>query len=139
MEKKSFTLIELLVTIGIIGILAALALPSFGVAKERVMDKEARDNLVFIQSGEKIYRMEAGVYYPSSGSASGIDDINSNLKINLPSAMASSWSYKVDTDATAITATRLPVETGRIWTLTYTGDTSCCTGTGCPIDAVCPP
>ena len=50
---KSFTLIELLVVIIILGILGALALPTFGISNERALDKEAKSNLAFIQEAEK--------------------------------------------------------------------------------------
>ena len=121
---------ELLIVIIIIGILAALALPGFGVTKERVLDKEAKANLALIQAAEKIYRMEAGLFYPSTGSSSVIADINTYLRVNLPTG-ATSWSYSVDTDSSQTTATR-SVASGRVWTLTYAGSTAACTGTGCP-------
>ena len=129
-NKKSFTLIELLVVIIIIGILAALALPGFGVSKERVLDKEAKANLALIQAAEKIYKMEAGFYYPSTGTDSVVATINEFLRVNLPTG-ALSWTYTVDTDNTKTTAGRLPGDT-RIWSLDHTGSSATCTGTGCP-------
>ena len=130
LKKKSFTLIEILVVIIIIGILAALALPGFGVSKERVLDKEAKANLALIQAAEKIYKMESGIYYPSSGTTSVVADINTYLRVNLPTG-ALSWSYTVDGDNSQTTASRLPAAS-RVWTLTHTGSAAACTGTGCP-------
>jgi prepilin-type N-terminal cleavage/methylation domain-containing protein len=130
LNKNSFTLIELLVVVAIIGILAALAMPGFGTAKERALDKEAKSMLAFIQEAEKFYKMESGSYYPSSGSTSVIADINTNLRVSLP-ADASSWSYNVNTDNSRATASRLP-SSSRVWTLTYTGSAASCTGAGCP-------
>jgi prepilin-type N-terminal cleavage/methylation domain-containing protein len=130
LNKKSFTIIELLVVIIIIGILAALALPGFGVSKERVLDKEAKANLALIQAAEKIYKMESGFYYPNSGTTNVIADINTYLRVNLPTG-ALSWSYEVDGDNSRTTASRLP-SSSRVWTLNHTGSTPTCSGTDCP-------
>lgn len=131
LNKKGFSLIELIVVVIIIGILAALALPGFGTSKERVLDKEAKANLALIQAAEKIYKMESSFYYPSSGSTSVIADINTYLRVSLPSS-ALSWTYTVSTSQA--TASRLP-SSSRVWTLTFTGsgsDAPACTGTACP-------
>jgi prepilin-type N-terminal cleavage/methylation domain-containing protein len=130
LNKKSFSLIELIVVVVIIGILAALALPGFGTSKERVLDKEAKANLALIQAAEKIYRMESGFYYPSSGATNVIADINTYLRVNLPTG-ALSWTYEVDGDDSQATASRLP-SSSRVWTLTFSGSSPSCTGTECP-------
>ncbi len=129
LKKKSFTLIELLVVITIIATLGILALSGFGGSREGALDKDAKANLAFIQEGEKFYKMELGSYYPSSGNTSIIADINTNLRIALPTD-GLSWSYNVDRDNTRATASRLP-SSSRIWTLNFTGDVATCTGTAC--------
>ena len=126
LNKKSFTLIELVIVVLIIGVLAVIGMPSYTKAKERVLDKEAKSNLALIQAAEKIYRMEAGHYYPPAGTDSAIASINTNLKLNLPSA--TSWSYAV-TSTNQTTASRLP--SGRTWTLAPAADTASCSGSGC--------
>ena len=75
--KKSLTLIELLVIVGVVGILASLGVPVFEVIKERMLDKEAKTNLVVIQGAEKICMIESGSYYVSSV----ISDINNYVKV----------------------------------------------------------
>jgi general secretion pathway protein G len=52
MLRPAFTLLEFLVVIIIIGILAALALPNFGKAKEHALGKEAIANLKLMAAAE---------------------------------------------------------------------------------------
>ena len=131
LKKEGFTLIEILAVIIIVGTLAALAFPGFGVTKERVLDKEAKSNLVILQGAEKIKRVESGTYYPAAGNTNVIADINANLGTNLPT-IGASWTYRVDTGNSQITASRVPPTSSRVWTLTYTGSVATCTGTCLP-------
>ena len=86
----------MLVVIIIIGILAALALPQFNKSKEYAIGKEAIANLKLIAAAEKIYRMEANAYFPiPSGSNSSITDINSYLRLSIPSGTSKNWDYSV--------------------------------------------
>ena len=134
LKKKSFTLIEVLVVIVIIGILVALALPGFGVTKERTLDKEAKANLRLIQAAQKIYRMEMGFYFPPATSSSDISLINANLKVRLPAPPKTiSWNYNVDTVAQQVRATRNKTG-GRYFTIPFTSDTITCT----PNSDTCP-
>ena len=127
-----FTLLELIIVVVIVGILAAVSLPKFGVTKERALDKEAKANLALIQAAEKIYRMEGGTYYPNDGTA-GVTDINTNLRVSLPTSASSWWYYAYGDKATAARSDNV-WSPSRTWTLTYTdtGGIATCTGTGCP-------
>lgn len=134
LKSKGFTLIEILVVIVIIGILVALALSSFGVTKERAMDKEAKANLRLIQAAEKIYRLEMAYYFPPGTSTTDVDSINTNLKLRLPTPpKAISWNYNVDASGQQIKATRNKTG-GRDFAITFTADTITCT----PNSDTCP-
>ena len=88
-----FTLQEILVVIIIIAILVALALPQFGVTRERALTKEAMANLKLIAAAEKIYRLEFSGYYPLDGiDKSNVDHINTDLKLSLSET---NWDYSV--------------------------------------------
>jgi type II secretory pathway pseudopilin PulG len=94
---------ELLIVIIVIGILAAIALPNFTPMREKTIEKEAVATLQLLQAAEKIYRMEAGDYYPffGGGGPSAISDhsqINANLKLMLP--LAGPWGYRVKNTGT---------------------------------------
>ena len=93
-KGAGFTLIELLMVIGIIIILAGIAIPNFAKAKERTLIKEAIANLKLIAAAEKIYRMESNptAYYLSSGTVTDIGAINTNLKLSLNET---NWDYSI--------------------------------------------
>lgn len=92
-QIKAVTLLELLSVIIIIAILVALALPRFGTMKERALDNEAKANLKLIQAAEKIYRMEAGFYFPFNDTKY-TQDLNINLKLSLPTGDNRNWTYQ---------------------------------------------
>jgi len=53
--KKGFTLIEITAVMMIIGVLAALAIPSYVTSLSQGSAKAAQNNLINIFSGEKNY------------------------------------------------------------------------------------
>lgn len=136
-KNESFTLTELLVVIVIIGILVALALPNYGVIKEKSLDREAKASLALIQAAEKIYKLEQGWYYPRPAGAQNVAaTINSYLKLSLPENTVPPplWSINVSSAAEIATATRTGVGAdGRQWTINLPGETDPCTGgAACP-------
>ncbi len=133
---KAVTLLEILTVVLIIGILIALALPRFGTMKERALDKEAGANLKLIQAAEKIYRMEIGVFWPDSGTAT-TPSLNTNLRLDLPTR---NWTYQASSNSgdppLDVQAARSDPPSG--WNRTYYIDQddedACC----CPRDSRCP-
>jgi len=129
-HKKGLTLIEIIVVVLVIGILAALSLPGFDKTKERTLDKEAQASLSLIQAAERIYKMEAGFYYPPTTNTSNIADINTHLKVSLPTAGTLNWSYSIDDSALTGTARAVRFGQTRTWEVDSTsaaGDPACTT------------
>lgn len=139
LTRRSFTLIEILVVIIIIGILASLGLPNFERVREKALDREAKTTLALIRAAERIYKMEEGNYFPSSGTTSEekAESLNTNLKLSLPTASNPKWTYEVDSSGQAM-ATREGAG-GRVWTLESSGscEEPACSGTYCPSVSGC--
>lgn len=55
-NNKGFTLIELLVVIGIISVLAAVAVPNFMGARERARDAQRKNDIRQIQNAFELYK-----------------------------------------------------------------------------------
>ena len=76
-KKKSnagFTLIELLVVIIIVGILSAIALPTFLDQAGKARESEAKTNLGALNRGQQAYRLENGEF------ASNISDLDVGIE-----------------------------------------------------------
>lgn len=133
LRRKGFTLVEILIVVVIIGILVAIGLPSYNAIQEKTLNGEAKAILILVQKAERIHRMEKGYYYPNLSVSSVITDINSNLRLSLPTA-SSTWAISVDNRVSGsefATASRL----GRTWKIDFPNsapETSACSGAGCP-------
>lgn len=61
--KKGFSFLELVIVIIIVGIVSALAIPSYAKYTEKSRSKNAEVNLMTIFNMEKRYKLDNGVYY----------------------------------------------------------------------------
>ena len=116
-----FTLIELLIVVVIVGVLATLGLSNLKPFKEKTLEKEVKASLSLIRSAEKIYRMEAGHWYPPSGSVL-TTTINTELKLAL---VPTNWAYQIVNNAgTGFTGSgRRANDAGNVWCISESTET----------------
>lgn len=113
-DFAGFTLIELMVVVIIMGIVIALAVPTYTNTKEKALDKEAVMALRLISTANKQYGSKLEYFYPSSGSVSNIGQINNNLSLALGST---NWGYAISGTGATFRANATRVGGTRRWTI----------------------
>lgn len=100
-NKSGFTLIEMLVVISLIGILAALALVSFGASQKQARDTTRKSDLRQYQTSLEMYGNLASGLFPSRTTAvSAYSTLCSDLNIRLEPDISCSEDPKNASDST---------------------------------------
>jgi len=129
-EEKGFTLIELLVVILIIGILAAIAIPSFLNQKGKATDAQAKTLVRTAATAMETYSTQNNGSYAGATTAT-LNQIEP--AINITTSTTQAWLSSVSgTSATGYTLAATSPTTGDVFTITDASGavTRTCTGSG---------
>ncbi len=128
-DEKGFTLIELLVVILIIGILAAIALPSFINQRSKATDAQAKSNARTSQEAMETYYTDNQTYVGADAPAlQGIEPaLNNTPSPVVDTAAANNYAlHTVSTSSTPVTFNVIRATTGIVTrTCTPTGKGGC--------------
>ncbi|MDZ4786557.1 MAG: prepilin-type N-terminal cleavage/methylation domain-containing protein [bacterium] len=86
-QSKGFTLLELLVTIGIIGILASIAIPQFNQYQRRAFDARSKADLVSAATAQDAYFIDWSIY-KSCADSTGCAAVLPELRVSKGISMA---------------------------------------------------
>ncbi|HEX3909532.1 MAG TPA: type II secretion system protein [Solirubrobacteraceae bacterium] len=128
-KEGGFTLIELLVVILIIGILAAIAIPSFLNQKGKANDASAKELARTAQTTAETYATENSGSYVGLGTAK-LNELEKTIPI--ASSSNNAWISAASGTATGYVVTATAPSTGDTFTITNAAGvvTRSCSGTG---------
>ncbi len=132
-KKEGFSLVELTIVVLIIGILAAIAIPSFMGSSAKAKQNEAQLILKQIYTMQQAYRQEKDTYYPSDGSTIITQPGGVIGSLNVEIASSARYSYSLTANQTSFVATagsKRPSgldddATLDVWTMDQTGTLTC--------------
>ncbi len=105
-KKQGFTLTEVMIVITILSVMAGLAVPGYFRTIEQSRINEAVTTLNIIHMGEKIYRLNNGMFWDGGANAS-VANIDNSLNIDI------SPTYYNDIDFSSVNANGYTVRVTR--------------------------
>ena len=92
-KKQGFTLVEIMIVVMIIGLLAAIALPSFKRARDEAREKSCINNLRLIEAAKDQYAIENNL---TTGGTVTSTDVALYMKGDAMPACPASGTYTVN-------------------------------------------
>lgn len=118
--KKGFTLVEIMIVVAIIGLLAAIAIPSFMRARTTSQMNACINNLRQIEAGKDQYSLEAGL---TNGAAIDFSNIG---PVSPGNGYLKAWPNCPASTNSAATATKSEAATEEDYTIGVIGSNVVC-------------
>jgi type IV pilus assembly protein PilA len=133
-RDEGFTLVELLVVMLILGLLAAIAIPSFFNQRDKARDADAKSAVRTAQTAIETYATDNNGAYTGADAADlqTIEPTLNNVgaRLTVPAAAASTYTVQVESEVGATQLVRSARAAGGTTTLTCDVDGTA----GCPSD-----
>ena len=105
-KEKGFTLIEVLIVVFIVGILAAVAIPTYRGYTQRGRRADAKTALEQLRASQEVFRAERGRYANDGADGDALTVLRTNW--GGPPATAGLYNITMVSDATTFTGTATP-------------------------------
>ena len=103
-KRRGFTLIELMIALAVIGILAAVAFPSYKYQVKKSRRAAAQAQMMDIANREQQYLL-ANRSYAAQNDSSSATTFESSTGYSLPSEVSTDYTYKVEIASSPATFT----------------------------------